>query len=81
MQVDIYELFNNGPQMVGSLVLQGNQIVPQGDSPSLLNVLKDPIILRNPRRRVTAQENPQEFLEGLCQYYKGSYFWASPPKE
>lgn len=83
MKVRIYAQRESGAELLGAIVLQGGQLIPEPKIPALVNLLADPLFLYENGKdvEIEASKEPKRFLEALPKAVRGSYFWAGEVEE
>jgi hypothetical protein len=72
MRVSVYELRHGDDVKVGELRFDGRTVTASADSPTLRFILAHPC--RGPKgERLTARDNPKEFLANLHRQYRSAY--------
>jgi hypothetical protein len=80
MHVLVYGLDRQGKKRLHGVIRQeGKTLRAEPDSPLLRRLLARP--LWTAEGEVTADGEPERFLEALHQTYRGSYLWVTPPQE
>lgn len=86
MIVRFYELTRDGTAIVGDLRLKdGRLIADPKDRQALINLLTEDFMLWNPdtgeRTFINPHEEPERFLKGCIETYRGTYFWCKEVKD
>lgn len=83
MKVRIYAQRESGVELLGAIVLQDGQLIPEPKIPALTNLLAEPLFFYANGKdiEIDAAKEPQRFLEALPKAVRGSYFWAGEVEE
>ncbi len=81
MTIRFYELTREGTAVVGDLRLENGKLTADpSDRQALVNLLGQPFELWDPetgeRTRIQPHDEPERFLKGCLETYRGTYFWC-----
>jgi hypothetical protein len=81
MQVDFYELGDEGSQRVGSIRWDGSRLSAEASEDKLLNrIMTEPIPEPMTGRALDPRKSPEEWLKNLQYQYRSAYLRASAPR-
>lgn len=80
MTIRFYELTRDGTAIVGDIRLEGDRLIADpGNRAALVNLLAEPLEVYQEhaeRTVIDPQTQPEAFLKGCLETFRGTYFWC-----